>query len=338
MAMNYDIDTRDLEPVDRPAPMVSLPVDLQPLKSPFYVSQLPTTSIVNPDAVVNFRTPGIPQQRITPPPPLTLSSAAINATPAPATVPVLIQTTPAPTIAVPLATIPTGYQFSFNQVRLPLSSTNTINNYKVYRSTANNSATASVIRTIIHNPANVGQPVVVQDNQPNAAVEFYWVSAVSIAGVESSLTPAQSAQVTSNAGFSSTSQVATSFHLQPSTASFIPLSSAVLSNDSVHTVVVVAASTLQFGSGTVSYNSGSFEPGSFGTFYAFADDPQFQGGAVTYIFGTVPSFQLLSDARIPFGKIISSPTTARTGGGSTGGSTAAVAPPTGGAAGRGITF
>jgi hypothetical protein len=112
----------------------------------------------------------------------------------------------------------------------------------------------------------------------------------------------------------------------------------VLSNDSAHTVITVAASTLQFGSGTVSYNSGSVDPTLFGTYYIFADDSLFQGGAVTYIFGTLPGFQVLSDSRLPFGKIITSATATRTGGGYSGGSTASVAPPTAGAAGRGITF
>jgi hypothetical protein len=311
---------------------------MQPLKSPFYVSQLPTMAVINPDAIVNFRMPGIPQRRIVPPTPISLSGAGLNATPTVSTAPVLIQTTPAPSIASPLATVPTGYEFSFFQVRLPLSSTATISSYKVYRSTTNNSATASLIRSIPHNPANTGQPVVVQDSRPNGVTEFFWVSAVNIQGVESSLTPAQSGPVTSNAGFNSSSQVASSFHLVPSVPSFIPLSSAVLSNNSSNTVITVAASTLQFGSGTVSYNSGSVDPTLFGTYYIFCDDPQFQGGAVTYIFGTLPGFQVLSDVRLPFGKIITSATATRTGGGYSGGSTASVAPPTAGAAGRGITF
>jgi hypothetical protein len=338
MAMNVDIDTRGLEPVDRTVTRLSPPVETVLRRNPYFISQLPSTAVTSTDAIVNFVTPGIPQQRITPPQPINMAGAGLNATPTASIAPVLIQTTPAPSIASALATIPTGYTFSFNQVRLPLSSTATINNYKVYRSATNNSATASVIRTIAHNPANVGLPVIVQDNQPNGVTEFYWVSAVNIQGVESNLTPAQSASVTSNAGFNSSSQVASSFHLVPSVPSFIPLSSSVLSNDSAHTVITVAASTLQFGSGTVSYNSGSVDPTLFGTYYIFADDPLFQGGAVTYIFGTLPGFQVLSDVRIPFGKIITSATAARTGGGYSGGSTASVAPPTAGAAGRGITF
>lgn len=156
MPMTFDVDTRDLEPVGPAATRLSPPVDLVRKRSPFYVSQLPSLSSVSYDQIRNFETPQIPQQRITPAPPLTLSSAAINATPIVATAPILIQTTPAPTIAAPLATVPTGFTFSFFQVRLPVSSRATINNYKVYRSTANNSATASVIQTISHKPSQCG--------------------------------------------------------------------------------------------------------------------------------------------------------------------------------------
>src|ERR1041385_9086467 len=118
MALNFNVSTADLEPISRPAP-VPLPVDMQPLKNPYFISQVPTTAIINPDAIVNFRLSGVPQRRITPAQPINMAGAGLNATPTVSTAPVLIQTTPAPTIVSPLATIPTGYEFSFNQVRLP---------------------------------------------------------------------------------------------------------------------------------------------------------------------------------------------------------------------------
>ena len=55
-----------------------------------------------------------------------------------------------------------------------------------------------------------------------------------------------------------------------------------LSQDGTETNILVAASTQQFGDGTVDYNSGSVDPGSYGTFYVYADDPTFAGGAVIY--------------------------------------------------------
>jgi hypothetical protein len=333
MAMTVDIDTTDLEPISRPAP-VPLPVDMQPLKNPYFISQVPTTAIINPDAIVNFRLPGVPQRRIVPAQPINMAGAGLNATPTVSTAPVLIQTTPAPTIASPLATVPTGYEFSFFQVRLPLSSTATISSYKVYRSTANNSATASLIRTIVHNQSNTGQPVVVQDSRPNGVTEFFWVSAVNTQGVESSLTPAQSGPVTSNAGFNSSSQIASSFHSNPSNVTFGPTSSTVLSNNAITTAIVIAASTNQFGPGTISYNSGSVNPSSFSgsafPYYIWLDDPNFSGGAVIYSFSTTTFAQSQSDARIPVGKIATFNTSASSGGGFSGGTTP------GGAAGRGI--
>ncbi len=334
MAINTNIDVTDLEPVDRSVTRLSPPVETVLRRNPYFISQLPSTAVTSTDAIVNFVTPGIPQQRIVPPQPINLSGAGLNATPTVSTAPVLIQTTPAPTIASPLATIPTGYEFSFNQVRLPLSSTATINNYKIYRSTTNNSATASVIRTIVHNPNNVGQPVVVQDSRPNGVTEFFWVSAVNTQGVESSLTPAQSGSVTSNAGFNSNSQIASSFHSNPSNVTFGPTSSTVLSNNAITTAIVIAASTNQFGPGTISYNSGSVNPSSFSgsafPYYIWLDDPNFSGGAVIYSFSTTTFAQSQSDARIPVGKIATFNTSASSGGGFSGGTTP------GGASGRGI--
>ncbi|HKV92337.1 MAG TPA: hypothetical protein VJW20_07295 [Candidatus Angelobacter sp.] len=320
MAMNLDIDTRDLEPILRPAP-AALPVDTQPLKSPFFVSQLPTTAIINPDAVVNFRLPGVPQQRIVPPQPISLSGAGLNATPTVATAPVLIQTTPAPSIASPLATIPTGYTFSFNQVRLPLSSTATINSYKVYRATTNNSATARVIQSIPHNPANTGHPIVVLDNQPNGVTEFYWVSAINIQGVESNLTPAQSAGVTSNAIANSNSQLASSFHNNPLNTNFSSLSTTTLSNNGLTTPITIAANTNQFAPGGLSYNSGSVDPTLFGNTIILAADPTFSGGVVVYSIAFILGGQVNSDANLIVGKIHSASGSTGTGGGTTGGTT-----------------
>jgi hypothetical protein len=337
MAMNLQMDTSDLERVERPLPRLAPPLDLQPQKSPFYIGQLPTTANVNPDAVRNFATPGIPSYRITPAAPLNVAGSVVNAV-APVTVaPQLLQPVPAPTISSPLATIPTGYQFSFLQVRLTLGSTSAISTYKIYRGPSNDTSSAAVIRSIPHHPANVGVPVVVQDSQPNGVTQFYFVSAVNTNGVESTLTPAQSGAVSNNAGFNSKSQVASSFHNTPVNASFIPLSTTTLSNDGVNTIINIAASTLQFGSGQVSYNSGSANFGGFGTFYIFVDDPTFSGGAVTYLLGTLPGFGLLSDVRLPFGKIQTSTIAgATTGGGTSGGTTQTSSPPVPVVGGRGL--
>ena len=127
---------------------------------------------------------------------------------------------PAPTISQTLTTIPVGYTFSFYQVRLPLGSRTAISTYKIYRATTSSNTAAQVVQTISHNPANNGIPIVVQDAQPNGVNMFYWVSAVSTAGLESSMTAAQTGTVTSNAGFNSNSQLASTFHNNPVNSSF----------------------------------------------------------------------------------------------------------------------
>lgn len=115
-------------------------------------------------------------------------------------------------------------------------------------------------------------------------------------------------------------RLAGSFRNNPVNAAAIPTSSTILDNDGAATLITIAANTVQFGEAQVSYNSGSVDPGVFGTFYIFADDPTFAGGAVTYQFSTDPIDQLAADGRVFFGGIITTSGTPQTGGGSSGGS------------------
>jgi hypothetical protein len=339
MAMNLDFDTTGWEPIERPMPRLAPPLDLHPQKSPYYIGQLPTTANVNPDAVRNFATPGIPAYRITPAQPLNVAGSVVNAI-APATIlPQVIQTVPAPTISSPLAATPTGYTFSFLQVRLPLSATNTINSYKIYRNTTNDSASATVIQSMPHHPANVGVPVVVQDAVTNGLIRFYFVSAINISGVESTLTPAQSGVVTNNAGFNANSQLASSFHSQPLNVSFSSNSATTLSNNGSSPNITVNASTAQFGAGLVSYNSATLAPGTFGTWFVTAQDlTGFQGGAVTYLVAPTNIFQTSADFLLPWGKIVTANASSTSGGGSTGGTSASSSAAISAVSGRGLTF
>lgn len=84
-----------------------------------------------------------------------------------------------------------------------------------------------------------------------------------------------------------------------------------LSQSGTTTTINVAANTQQFGDGQVSYNSGSVNPGSYGTWYVYADDPSFSGGTVTYQATSSASVLVASNGRVYFGKI----TTASGGGG-----------------------
>jgi hypothetical protein len=320
MPLNTHVDTSDLEQVERPAPRVGPPLDLQPAKSPFFQGALPTTAVVNPDAVRNFTTPGIPSYRIVPAQPLNIAGATTNTTAAATTSIAPRQPTPAPTISQNLTSIPTGYQFAFLQVRLPMGSTTTISSYKVYRSTTNDTTTATVIQSIPHHPANVGVPVVVQDAQPNGATKFYFVSAINISGIESTLTPAQSGTVINNAALNSNSQLANSFHGLPLNTSWSPGSSTTLSSNGVTSIIVVAADTPQFGPSTLSYNSGTVAPGVFGPGVIFVDDRTFSGGAAIYVYSSNVQSQAQSDGRLLWGKITTSNTSSSSGGGVSGGS------------------
>jgi hypothetical protein len=330
MPENLNIETSDLERVERPTPHMLPPIEA-PTKSPFYRASMPSTAIINPDAIRNFTTPGIPSYRVTPPQPLVFAGAAVNATATVSTA-VITPQPPAPTISQSLTSIPTGYQFTFRQVKLPnrITPGAVISSYKVYRNTANSTGGAAVIQTISHGLTNTGSAIVVQDAQPNGSTQFYWVSAVNVSGNESTLTPAQSGTITNNAGFNSNSQLASSFHNNAVNTAFAPTSATVLSNGGAGTVITVAASTNLFAPGGVALNNGSVDPGTFGTVWIYADDPTFTGGAVIYQSTTsAPFSQVGAEGRLPIGKITTALGSSKSGGGYQGGTT------TGGAGGRG---
>lgn len=119
----------------------------------------------------------------------------------------------------------------------------------------------------------------------------------------------------------SNNQLASSFNEQPVNVMSVSTSSSLLSNNGTTHPITVAASATQFGAGLVTYNSGSFDPGAFGTFYANAADSTFSGGSVPYGFSTTPQGTAASDALAYFGKITTTNGTPQSGGGNTGGST-----------------
>jgi len=331
MSWTTDIDTTDLERVERPLPRVMPPIDLAPARSPFYISQVPTTALVSADAVRNFQSPQLPSYRITPPQPLTLAGSSTNATPTVSTPTFAAPQPPAPVISQTLKTNTTGYTFTFFQVRMPqnINPSAAISSYRIYRSLGLTTSGATVIQTITHGLTNDGSPIVVTDQMPNNNIRCYFVSAVNAAGRESTLTPAQSGFVQNNSALSATQQLATSFNNLPLNVNLFPTSSTTLSNNGGSPNITLASNTIQFGAGAVSYNSATIAPGTFGPNYIYAVDPQFQGGAAFYLQSSTPVFQAV-DQVVAFGKIITASGSSTTGGGNSGGTT-----PNGGAA-RGI--
>src|SRR5262249_50246321 len=108
-------------------------------------------------------------------------------------------------------------------------------------------------------------------------------------------------------------RVANSFRMNGINVSRCPTSDTVLSNDGAATSITIAASTGQFAPGTVSYNSGSVDPGSFGKVFIYADDPTFAGGAVTYAFSANAQDQTAAEGRTLFGRLTSVNGTSKTG-------------------------
>src|SRR6185312_813447 len=64
-------------------------------------------------------------------------------------------------------------------------------------------------------------------------------------------------------------RLANSFRATPVNVSNTPTSSTTLSNDGVSTAIPIAAYISQFPPGTISYNSGSVDPGVFGSAFVY---------------------------------------------------------------------
>ena len=76
-----------------------------------------------------------------------------------------------------------------------------------------------------------------------------------------------------------------------------------LTQSSTSKTINVAASTIVFGSHSVTYSSGTVTPANYGLYYVYADDPTFAGGAVTYVATTNPLDIYSNDGRLYFGSI-----------------------------------
>lgn len=128
------------------------------------------------------------------------------------------------------------------------------------------------------------------------------------------------------------SRLANSFRANAVNVACVPTSAIGLTNDGVSTAIVIPSQTWQFGNAQLSFNSGAANPGAFGTFYVYADNPTFSPGALNFQFTTSPPTLVASDGRMNFGKIITVGGSAKTGGGNTGGTTP------GGTGGRGVNL
>lgn len=115
-------------------------------------------------------------------------------------------------------------------------------------------------------------------------------------------------------------RLANSFRATGVNVSSTPTSATTLSNTGAVTNIVIASSTNQFAPGTVNYNSGSFDPGSYGgPNYIFFADPTYAGGAVTYQQSTTPQQETAAEGNVISGSITTVNGTSKTGGGNTGG-------------------
>lgn len=79
-----------------------------------------------------------------------------------------------------------------------------------------------------------------------------------------------------------------------------------LSQSGTSTTINVGSSAIQYGDGQVSYNSGSVNPGSYGTWIVYCIDLSFAGGSVVYLATTTKSTLTSSNGVVFFGQISTS--------------------------------
>jgi hypothetical protein len=94
---------------------------------------------------------------------------------------------------------------------------------------------------------------------------------------------------------------------------------AILSSTMGSKTISVAAFTIQYGFGTVSYNSGSVTPGNYGTYAVYFSDPTYAGGTVTFVATTQSYTGNASDGDVILGSITTSSSSGGSGGGGGGG-------------------
>lgn len=126
-------------------------------------------------------------------------------------------------------------------------------------------------------------------------------------------------------------RLSNSFRATAVNVSSAPTSATTLSNTGAATIIPIAAATNQFAPGSVSNNAGSVDPGAYGTYSVYHDDPTYAGGGVTYQFTSSAQTTVAAEGRMVDGTITTVGGTPKTGGGNTGGTT------TGGRGGRGYS-
>jgi hypothetical protein len=144
-------------------------------------------------------------------------------------------------------------------------------------------------------------------SDPNGAATGYWIGVPGQNGAANSwaplstittpATPASTAQSPISAiavkylppgrllvqgiQFDNQGRIASAFFSNPNDSTGL-ITTQPLTQNGTTTAINVAANTWQFGEFTVSYNSGSVDPGAFGAYDVFMDDVTYAGGAVIY--------------------------------------------------------
>lgn len=119
--------------------------------------------------------------------------------------------------------------------------------------------------------------------------------------------------------FDGSSRLTDSFRNNQINVTSIPTTDGTLSNDGVSTAIVISSNSNQYGAGSIANNLGSVDPGTFGTYSVYYDDPTYTGGPVIYQVSSDILQQGANDGRQLVGTIGTVLGTPFTGGGNKGG-------------------
>ncbi|HEV2378729.1 MAG TPA: hypothetical protein VG206_02920 [Terriglobia bacterium] len=145
------------------------------------------------------------------------------------------------------------------------------------------------------------------DNIPDGVAHFAVINAGGLNGATTNQTTGGDRAY---AALDTNNRLVNTFRLTTTNSANTP-TTVPLAQSGTSTTINVAAFTVTFGAGSVSYNSGSVNPGSYGLWYIYASDLTYAGGAVTYIATQTVSDLTAGEGRVYLGVI----TTVSSGGG-----------------------
>ena len=161
-------------------------------------------------------------------------------------------------------------------------------------------------------PANTSKSFKFRLDKTSENVTFYFVPKNTSEGTVGDWTKAPNVSATLNVDAGSITSTLPTSATSPLNVRGVLIGGSPLSQVGNTKTIQIASFGIQFGFGQINYNSGSVTPTALGTWNIYFDDPNYQGGAVTYNATQTDTTVTAADGRLFIGQI----TTISGGGGS----------------------